>query len=596
MVQNIYPPDDPGLSLGDVEHLLAGNESLLSRLRLHAAADPARFEARYLGPIRRLAEHISILPGTASGLFAGEGGLFRASLELAFLSFQASDGRIFTGAANVETRHKLEPRWRYICFAAGLLYPIGSPLARMAVSARGGATWQKHRFGLTEWAQSIGADRVYVSWPTEDAATAQNAMGPSPYTASIISKIFGPEILTWLDEGSPDLTRTVFELVGGNETQSRIAKDVIDTMWDKVKQREEARRPQTYGRLTVGTHLPPYLIGAMRSLVESGIWKPNQPPFMVDATGIYLVWPAAGEDLVRQGAKEGREGWPSSASTLAEILKQAGIFDTTRGNDLGMTEVIDGEGVILAAYKLRNPNAVIEDYEPSAWMKSAPKTLAGVLQNDPLARSKPVEVPAPPQSQMPPAPAATLIDDSSLAEEPGEGLDEDEVDGVPPQQQVAHEPTAESTEVGAPPVETPRSARAQRQPAQDATPAEVPGGRIKEAGEVRFSDLVPEEIRKEIRSPLSVELLGKVIKAWRERGEQSATMRMTDMGAAVSVEFLSTMMRSMPDWVNEIAAAGLVYAPQSTPGLKVQRIAIPEGGKTREAIIISRYGCKKLGL
>ena len=113
---------------------------------------------------------------------------------------------------------------------------------------------------------------------------------------------------------------------------------------------------------------------------------------------------------------------------------------------------------------------------------------------------------------------------------------------------------------------------------------------------MKFSDLVPEEIRKEIKTTLTIELLGKVIKSWRERGEQRTTMRMTDNGAAISIEFLGTVMRSIPDWANEMAAAGLIYAPPDRPGLKVHKVAIPEGSKAKEAIVISRYGCKKLGL
>ena len=597
-VQNIYPPDDQGLPVRKVADLLAGNEDLISRIRLHAAADVEKFDLRFLTPISNLANQINSLPGSSSSLFSGEGGLLRASLEMGFLCFQASDGRIFTGAATVEVRHKLEPRWRYICFLAGLLHPIGIPLVRMIVSSKGGESWPKHKSDLTAWARESKIDRVYVNWSDESKLDQKKLLGPSPYTASILHKIVGPENLGWLEEGSPDLTRTLFELVGGSETTSRIAKDVVATMWTKVQAREDSRRPQAYGRVTVGTHLTPYLVGAMRSLVNDGKWKPNDGPMIVDNTGVYLIWPEAGEEIVKQGFREGRDGWPSSAATLAELLKQDGVFETSYGNDMGMTEVVDKEGNVHQSYKLKKPITVIETYEASDYQRAAPKTLSGVLDRDPLAKTeaKAVEkktktvhekldldmamVPTSPKN------ATVDMDSGEVIAKPDAGVDgtgNSDADlltenaPVAPIAIAAPEPSIYSS---GPP----------------SSPSPDKGGKINETAAVKFSDLVPEDIRKEVKTTLMIELLGKVMKAWRERGEQSTTMRMTDNGAAIGVEFLGTLMRSIPDWVNEMASAGLIYAPTDRPGLKVQKVAIPEGSKPKEAIVISRYGCKKLGL
>lgn len=591
-VQNIYPPDDQGLPLRNVADLLAGNESLISRVRLHAAADVEKFNTRFLTPIANLASQINSLPGSSSSLFSGEGGLLRASLEMAFLCFQASDGRIFTGAATVEVRHKLEPRWRYICFLAGLLHPIGIPLVRMVVSSKGGESWPKHKLDITAWARESKVDRVYVNWSDESKLDQNKLLGPSPYTSSILHKIVGPENLGWLEEGSPDLTRTLFELAGGSETDSRIAKDVVATMWTKVQAREDSRRPQAYGRVTVGTHLTPYLVGAMRSLVNNGTWKPNDGPMIVDNTGVYLIWPEAGEEIVRQGSREGRDGWPSSAATLAELLKQDGVFETSYGNDMGMTEVVDKEGNVHQSFKLKKPITVIETYEASDYQRAAPKTLSGVLDRDPLTKTEAKAVEKKIKTthaklDFDTAMVPTSPTDATVNMATGELMEASVTSAVGKDNGVAdlfaeNAPTAPEPSIDL-------SAR---------TPSPLPdkGGKIKEAAEVKFSDLVPEDIRKEIKTTLTIELLGKVIKSWRERGEQSTTMRMTDNGAAIGIEFLGTLMRSIPDWVNEMATAGLIYAPTDRPGLKVQKVAIPEGSKPKEAIVISRYGCKKLGL
>lgn len=593
-VQTLYPPQDPGLPLSSVQHILDGNTELLDRIKLHAATDTARYARRYQKPIERLAEHINALPATPSSLFSGEGGLFRASLELAFLSFQASDGRIFTGAESVERRHKLEPRWRYICFAAALLFPIGKPLGRMVVISDRGEAWPKHQYSLSAWAEKAGVERVYLSWPDVNGESSQENIGPSPYSASVLHKIIGPENLAWLEEGTPELTRTLFELISGGETSAKTARELIGTMWLKVKQREDARRPQNYGRLTIGTHLPPHLIGAMRSLVEAGRWKPNEVPFMVDGTGIYLVWPKAGEDIVQEGLRQGQEGWPSSAAVLGEILKSAGFFDASRGNDVGMTEIVDAEGNLHPAFKLKNPNAVYEEYEASNFTRQAPKTLAGVLELDPLAKAEKGHAKA--KREKPPA---TATEDSKnrsteVDQATGEILEVSDNEEPATDAQI----TSRASDVGE--EFPPQDEASDSQISAGDTSASMPSGgltgKIKEGPEIKFSDLVPEDIKRELRTAVTVEILGKVIKAWRERGENSATMRMTDNGAAFNYEFLTTLMRNTPDWINEIAAAGLVYSPPSTPGLKVPKVAIPEGSKPREAVVISRFGCKKLGL
>jgi hypothetical protein len=599
VVQNIYPPDDQGLPVFAVDALVAGNESLIERVRLHASTSEANFQERYLAPIGKLASLVNSLPGSSSSLFSGEGGLLRAALELAFLSLQASDGRIFTASATVEVRHKMEPRWRYVCFLGGLLYPIGLPLVRMVVSSQKGESWPRHKHGVTEWALASGIDRFYINWPDEYQLDSSKLLGPSPYTASVLHKVVGADNLEWLDHGSPDLTRSLFELVGGGETNAKIAQDVIQTMWAKVKQREESRRPQSYGRLTVGTHLTPYLVGAMRSLVADGTWIPNEGPLIVDMTGVYLVWPAAGDHIVRQGGREGRDGWPSSSAILAELLKRDGVFDCSHGNDFGMIEIVGKGGELHSAYKIAKPANLIESFDPSAYQLAAPKTLEGVLQRDPLTKATvtpgsavtvKTHAPQPVEAKQVTPPARRSIDPET-GEITDDGFDEEE--GPPSEQSDLFEEGAQSTPVApAPIVHSPA-----QPPALVVSPPTVQkDGKIKEATEVKFSDLVPEDVRKDLKSVLNSELLGKVIKAWRERGEHSSSMRMTDNGAAVSMDFLGTLIRSIPDWVSDCAEAGLIYTPADRPGLKIQKVAFPEGSKVKDAVVISRYGCKKLGL
>lgn len=589
----IYPAADAGLPLRTAEEIIGSNAELIARIRLHAARDPKMFDIRYMGPITRLCDYVSSIPGSATSAFSGDCGLMRASLELAFFSFQASDGKIFTATKTVEERHKLEPRWRYLCFLAGLLYPIGVPLGRMSVAGTDGSQWERHRYGLNEWGKLREIPSVFISWPTEDSKL-KVLLGPAPFTASILNNIVGAENLTWLDEGATELMGVLLNLVSGLDTNARSASEVVQSMWAKVLQRETARRPQTYGTQAMGNHITPYIVGAMRTLLAKGQWAVNKPPLLVDSQGVYLVWPMAGHHLVEQGRSESIPGWPHSEYVLAEVLKSAGVIDLARTNDMGLIELVDDEGEVLQGFKLKNPNMLIDEYNSLDYAKSQPRSLSHVVASDPLAGSqssdkkrklKPAAAEADARqtelslepnesatSVVPAAPVQELQNDKSSSLRPNAAEDADAVDDMPE---------------NVPPKPKPKPA--------DTEPPQPP--RLPEVADVKFADLVPEAIRKDIKSPLSSELLGKVIKAWHEKTEDSDVMLMTKNGAAISVEYLSGMVRSLPDFITDLAGAGLIFTEPSKPGLKVLQVAIPHGTKPlKQAVILSDYACRKLSL
>ena len=475
-----YPPADTGLVPRNPQEILQANADLLERLRLHAATDPAQFQSRFVGPLLRLAEHINVLPATATSLFSGEMGLFRACLEAAFFAFQASDGRIFTGAEGVERRHALESRWRYLCFLAAMFYPLGRTFERIAVTGPRGEVWKRHFSGLTAWAEKEGVERVFVSWGASDS---EDCIGPSNATLLVLPAVAGPENLQMLEDGEAELVAALYQLAIGEPGSSRIAHQVVKACWERIARREAARRPQAFGRLTSGTHQGPYLAGALRALVDGGVWKVNAAALRGDRDGLYLEWPlAAAESQAETGdAAEAANAGPA-------VLEQA---------------IEEGESA-----------------QAQAAHESAPVGRAAPTRQ----RGKRVT---------------------------GGGGHED---GQPV------------------------------------------GGKLREAPEVRYSDLVPEDIRTEIGTALQVELLGKIVKAWRDRGENSTVMRRIDSGAAIEFNFLATQILNVPSWVDCMARVGLIYAPPQTPGLRIQKVPIPEGRPPVQAVVLSNLACRRLGL
>jgi hypothetical protein len=582
-----YPPADLGLAVRSPQSILDANADLIDRLRLHAATDAAQFQIRFVGPLLRLAEYINVVPATATTLFSGEMGLFRAALEAAFFAFQASDGRIFTGSEGVERRHALEGRWRYLCFLAALFHPLGKPLERLTVTGPGGQTWKRHFSGITPWAESACADRLFVSWGGPDA---EDSIGPSSVTLQVLPSIVGPDNLQMLHDGAAELISDLYQLAIGEAGTSRIAQQVVTACWERIARREAARRPQAYGRLTSGTHQGPYLAGALRAMVESGKWKLNDSPLKADRDGAYLEWPLAAEDLIRFGKDKGYAGWPHDAPTLAALLKASGLVDD-RGSELGLTEIVTADGEIKHALKLANPLAVLEDFDPSSFAHRPAATLAGVLAADPLARTEAAAAATAGVDPVEPSQVAEPAVDAQPEPAPSSAAEEAEGRPAPSDEAEAHAPSPDDATAPSTPQRGKRTSGAVPRVAEEAQ-----GGKLREAPEVRYADLVPEDIRTEIGTALQVELLGKIVKAWRDRGENSTVMRRIDNGAAIEFAYLTSQMSNVPTWVDTMARVGLIYAPPQTPGLRVQKVSIPEGRQPVQAVVLSNLACRRLGL
>ena len=232
------PGPQATLSLRAPQAILEAHTGLIARLRLHAACDEAQFALRFIGPLLRLARHVNVLPATAQGLFRGDMGLFRACLQAAFFSFQASDGHIFTGSEGVERRHALEGRWRYVCFLAALFHPLGRPLERIVLAQVDAEDWQQQLGGITAWAERAGVDRLAITWSgVED----REAIGPSPATLPLLPAVVGRENLHMLDEGAPELVAALCQLAAGASGPFAIVQQTVTGCWQRICAREAAQ-------------------------------------------------------------------------------------------------------------------------------------------------------------------------------------------------------------------------------------------------------------------------------------------------------------------------------------------------------------------
>lgn len=582
-----YPPQDPGFICPEASDLLRAQADIMGMLRIHAACSPAMFKDRYEQPILNLAAYIANLPATASGVFSGEGGLMRACVEMAFNSFRASDGRIFTGASGVEERHLLEGRWRYVCFAAGLLYPLGASIEAMQVIDAQGKRWSPELDSLVSWVDP--GERYWVTWLHEDVQP-----GPSSIMGMLLHKLLGRPNIDWLNDGSSDLIKRLLEIITGSALAAPlIATNVVQSVWVSVHMREVARRHQNYGRLTVGSHISPYIIDAMVVLTKD-MWVINEKTVFADATGVHLEWPAAGRDIIDYCKARAYPGVPSSEAALLTMLSANKII--VGGLDgVAMVEIANADGEIVAAVKLAKPGLLVDDPAIYATAKSRPVAIEEVIAGDPLTSESPEKSPIrtkQPKKVLPPAEVATrpTLDTIEIGEQTGI-----QSTTVAPPRGSANTAEPAAVAVQAPANEAKQSSAVAQPDPSDSTDS-LPMDASIEGTEIKYAGFVDKDVASKLK-PHSVEILGKVIHAWREKTDLQYVMRTTSVGAAVEKDFLLMCSSRGIDSILEFAAVGLLYIDPTRPGIKIHQIATVDGGQKKvDCIVFSRGAVKLLGL
>lgn len=617
VIDVVYPPRDPGLPIKPAEQLVADHKDILQMLRLHAAESPDRFELRFLAPITRLAALVNTLPATPTSSFSGAGGLFRACVETGFNAFRASDGRIFTGALGVEDRHRLEGRWRYVCFTAGLLYPVGACLGSMAVLDAKGRKWSPELESLLEWAQQNQSDRVFASWTNEAVAP-----GPSPVSATFALKVLGRENVQWLNEGSAELVSTLLDIVtgGGSSPKDSVATTLVREIWSAVQERETARRHQNYGRLTIGSHVSPYLLDALVGLAKEK-WKFQESVMFADTTGVYLQWPQAGEDIIAFCAKRGYTGIPASEQALLSLMVSNGLV--TSGVDrMALVEIAGPGGEVVMGVKLKHHDLVIPDDTTLQQVAGERQVAMSLVRaKDPLTRaqdaldksaSQPVAPPAsssqktapkatPSPSAVPvPPPASSLRFDEinpqevlgATEPEPDDEVDDaGEEEGPAPQSAAAPAPPP-------PPAEQPSTKREQPQAGQGAQRSSraQDAGALVEAPEIKYSELLPEEVASKFRN-VDAELLGRLVHVWRKKAADGRVMRVCEHGIAFELDLLADYTQDPAGFLSNLGAQGFLFSERTTPGKMIYPVAATEGSrKTATCFIILHHAAKKLGM
>ncbi|MFC6522665.1 MobH family relaxase [Undibacterium arcticum] len=276
-------------------------------------------------------------------------------------SLQSAERVVFAGQVQVELRRELEPRWRYATFLAALCSELYRPLSDMVVTSQEGKAWPKYLKSLTDWTSETGIDRYFVQW--HKARQLHTMVSGRADVAVIMRAILPDYALQYLEDASAEIVPVVFAVASGSShpADNSVARIVYETR-DKISKRDAAVRKENYGKLTVGNHLEPYLLDAMRQLYRTGFWKINETKSRLwySPEGLFLIWKSAAKEIQKIAGEAGISGVPQDIATLAEILCDGKIAERNGLSSYWMITPPESKDE-WQALKIANPLVLIED-------------------------------------------------------------------------------------------------------------------------------------------------------------------------------------------------------------------------------------------
>ena len=355
-----YPPIDSGISVATVSELVASQADLIVLLKRNLGLDEADFEYRYLQPIRRVAELINLLPATRDKHHTGAGGLFRFCLLLAVRSAQSAEGRIFAASEGIERRRKIEIAWRHAAFLTGLTCELFRPLTQMLIIDEKGIQWSPFVSPLTEWAKKNNSDRFFIKWITRDDARSTG----NTLSSWAVNAVLGNNLIADLHLIKPGIVEGIFGVASGSITtaDNSTLATLINDVRRKVIETDLQIAPTTYGKLTVGAHLEPYLIDSMRRLFKSGVWQINTKSSRCHygSDGLFIAWRLGSAEMMGILRSENVAGIPSERETLADMMGNASIISAAPdGSWIHIVYPRNGLSNPIPCIKVTNPSSVL---------------------------------------------------------------------------------------------------------------------------------------------------------------------------------------------------------------------------------------------
>lgn len=317
-----YPPFMKGLPAVSPEKLLETQAELIERIADTAIALPAQFERYYLSAIERFARFAHLLPASQSHHHRGAGGLLRHSIEVGLWALQSADKVLLDAAKTPSQRREMEPRWQLAVFLAALCHDAGKPVTDLIVTNKDRtAIWKPIKEDLYAWAMKNGIEAYFLDW-REGRARQHTAL-----SNLIADRIIGTEALEWIEEGGTELIVWLLESLNCNPGPANLIHDLVIKADQTSVERDLKSLGVAMAGYDLGVPVERHLTDIMRRLIKEGAWLVNEPGSRLWNIGghLYLIWPAAGEEIAKQVREDGIPGIPRTPDGILDMLVERQI-------------------------------------------------------------------------------------------------------------------------------------------------------------------------------------------------------------------------------------------------------------------------------
>lgn len=317
-----YPPFMKGLPTVAPERLLAQHPEILAQYKRSVIVSPEQYEQFYIGALRRFAAYAHLLPASQTHHHRGAGGLLRHSMEVALWSLQGADNMLLSMGKSPAQRRSIEPRWQLTAFLAGLCHDVGKPATDMTITdSDRKVTWKPLTEDLYDWAQRNNLKSYFLDW--------RPGRGKQHVSLSnlLAERIIGSEALQWIDEGGTELVVWLMEALSGNPGATNPLYDLVIRADSSSTERDLKTMGVAMAGYELGVPIERHLMDIMRRLIKEGIWQVNELGARVWNIngGIYLVWPASGDEIAAKVRSDDLKGFPRTPDGILDMLLERGL-------------------------------------------------------------------------------------------------------------------------------------------------------------------------------------------------------------------------------------------------------------------------------
>lgn len=312
-----YPPFVKGLPAVAPERLIQSQDELLVQLARVVTVSKPLYEQHYLGVLRRFVSYCHLLPASQAHHHRGAGGLLRHSIEVGLWAAQASDKLLLDLGKTPAQRRQIEPRWQLTAFVAGLCHDVGKPAIDLVVTSHDRTkVWKPLTENLSDWTSANKISAYFLDWRVGRAK--QHVV----LSNLIADRIIGSETLAWIDEGGTELVVWLMESLNANPGARNPLYDLVVKSDQASVERDMKSLGVAMAGYELGVPVERHLTDIMRRLIREGVWQVNEPGarvWNIDGS-IFLVWPAAGDEIASKVREDGAQGMPRTGDGVLDML------------------------------------------------------------------------------------------------------------------------------------------------------------------------------------------------------------------------------------------------------------------------------------